>query len=194
MANTVPLPNHDSRTLLQAPDETTLLKGFDMPANFATADLIDLAPDTPSCETDFKSYGRRRRFCGRIRTIRCHQDNGLIKALMNTPGNGQVLVVDGGGSRYSALMGDMIADAARQNGWAGAVIFGVIRDSVAIDQMDFGIKALGTNPKKSGKSGAGESDVPVSFGNLTFIPGHYLYSDEDGILVSPEPIEAADSV
>lgn len=165
-----------------------------MPANFATADLIDLAPDTPSCETDFKSYGRRRRFCGRIRTIRCHQDNGLIKALMNTPGNGQVLVVDGGGSRYSALMGDMIADAARQNGWAGAVIFGVIRDSMAIDQMDFGIKALGTNPKKSGKSGAGESDVPVSFGNLTFIPGHYLYSDEDGILVSPEPIEAADSV
>lgn len=165
-----------------------------MPANFATADLIDLAPDTPSCETDFKSYGRRRRFCGRIRTIRCHQDNGLIKALMNTPGNGQVLVVDGGGSHYSALMGDMIADAARQNGWAGAVIFGVIRDSVAIDQMDFGIKALGTNPKKSGKSGAGESDVPVSFGNLTFIPGHYLYSDEDGILVSPEPIEAADSV
>lgn len=165
-----------------------------MPADFATADLIDLAPDTPSCETDFKSYGRRRRFCGRIRTIRCHQDNGLIKALMNTPGNGQVLVVDGGGSRYSALMGDMIADAARQNGWAGAVIFGVIRDSVAIDQMDFGIKALGTNPKKSGKSGAGESDVPVSFGNLTFTPGHYLYSDEDGILVSPEPIEAADSV
>lgn len=165
-----------------------------MPANFATADLIDLAPDTPSCETDFKSYGRRRRFCGRIRTIRCHQDNGLIKALVNTPGNGQVLVVDGGGSRYSALMGDMIADAARQNGWAGAVIFGVIRDSVAIDQMDFGIKALGTNPKKSGKSGVGESDVPVSFGNLTFIPGHYLYSDEDGILVSPEPIEAADSV
>ncbi|QMT41429.1 ribonuclease E activity regulator RraA [Neisseria shayeganii] len=165
-----------------------------MPADFATADLIDLAPDTPSCETDFKSYGRRRRFCGRIRTIRCHQDNGLIKALMNTPGNGQVLVVDGGGSRYSALMGDMIADAARQNGWAGAVIFGVIRDSVAIDQMDFGIKALGTNPKKSGKSGVGESDVPVSFGNLTFTPGHYLYSDEDGILVSPEPIEAADSV
>lgn len=165
-----------------------------MTADFATADLIDLAPDTPSCETDFKSYGRRRRFCGRIRTIRCHQDNGLIKALMNTPGNGQVLVVDGGGSRYSALMGDMIADAARQNGWAGAVIFGVIRDSVAIDQMDFGIKALGTNPKKSGKSGAGESDVSVSFGNLTFTPGHYLYSDEDGILVSPEPIEAADSV
>ncbi|EGY53223.1 ribonuclease E activity regulator RraA [Neisseria shayeganii] len=162
-----------------------------MTADFATADLIDLAPDTPSCETDFKSYGRRRRFCGRIRTIRCHQDNGLIKALMNTPGNGQVLVVDGGGSRYSALMGDMIADAARQNGWAGAVIFGVIRDSVAIDQMDFGIKALGTNPKKSGKSGVGESDVSVSFGNLTFTPGHYLYSDEDGILVSPEPIEAA---
>lgn len=162
-----------------------------MPAHFATADLIDLAPDTPSCETDFKSYGLRRRFCGRIRTIRCHQDNGLIKALMNTSGEGQVLVVDGGGAHYSALMGDMIADAARRNGWAGAVIFGVIRDSVAIEQMDFGIKALGTNPKKSGKSGAGESDVPVSFGNIVFPPGHYLYSDEDGILVSPEPIEAA---
>ena len=156
--------------------------------DFATADLIDLAPDTPSCETDFKSYGQRRRFCGRIRTIRCRQDNGLIKALMNTASEGEVLVVDGGGSRYSALMGDLIAEAARQNGWAGAVIFGVIRDSAAIDSMDFGIKALGTNPKKSSKNGAGESDVPVSFGNICFVPGHYLYSDEDGILVSAEPL------
>lgn len=157
-------------------------------AVFATADLIDAAPDTPSCETDFKSYGQRRRFCGRIRTVRCRQDNGLVKALANSVSAGEVLVVDGGGSRYSALMGDMIAEAARSNGWAGAVIFGVIRDSAAIDGMDFGVKALGTNPKKSAKEGAGETDVPVHFGNITFTPGHYLYSDEDGILVSPDPI------
>lgn len=159
-----------------------------MPANFATADLIDLAPDTPSCETDFKSYGRRRRFCGRIRTIRCHQDNGLIKALMNTPGNGQVLVVDGGGSRYSALMGDMIAAAGAKNGWAGAVIYGAIRDNEAMNGMDFGVKALGTNPRKSAKDGAGSVDIPVSFGGVTFTPGHYLYSDSDGILVSEQPL------
>lgn len=157
----------------------------------ATADLMDIAPDLPSCETDFKQFGRRKQFHGRIRTVRCHRDNGIVKALANTPSNGEVLVVDGGGSRASALMGDMIAAAAAKNGWAGAVIFGVIRDSVAINEMDFGIKALGTNPKKSSKDGAGETDTPVSFGGVEFVAGHYLYSDEDGIVVSPEPLHTA---
>ncbi|WP_274572708.1 ribonuclease E activity regulator RraA [Neisseria leonii] len=157
---------------------------------FATADLIDAAPDTPSCETQFRSFGRRR-FCGRIRTVRCFRDNGLVKQLMNRPSDGEVLVVDGGGSLSSALMGDMIAAAGAANGWAGAVIFGVIRDSEAIDQMDFGVKALGCNPRKSAKDGAGEVDVTVSFGGVDFVPGHYLYSDADGILVSAEPIAPA---
>lgn len=159
-----------------------------MNSDFATADLIDAAPDTPSCELPLRSFGQRKKFCGRIRTIRCLKDNALIKAALNTPSDGEVLVVDGHGSHYSALIGDQIAEAGRKNGWAGAVVFGVIRDSAAVDAMDFGIKALGTNPRKSAKAGVGERDVPVAFGNVVFVPGHYLYSDEDGILVNPEPI------
>lgn len=155
---------------------------------FQTADLIDVAPDTPSCEIPFLIYGRRRCFSGKIKTIRCDKDNGLVKELMNTDGTGCVAVIDGGGSRYSALMGDMIAEAARKNGWAGAVIYGVIRDSVAINKMDFGIKALGTNPRKSAKEGAGVVNQTVSFGGVDFVPDYYLYSDEDGILVSPNAL------
>ena len=156
---------------------------------FSTADLIDIAPNTPSCETQFRQFGRRLQFCGRVRTVKCERDNGLVKQLMNTPAHGEVLIVDGGGSLYSALMGDMIASAGAANGWAGAVIFGAIRDSVAMDLMDFGIKALGTNPRKSAKDGVGEVDIPVSFGGVTFHAGDYVYCDEDGILVSPTPIE-----
>lgn len=158
-------------------------------ADFATADLIDIAPDTPSCEVQFKTFGQRKRFCGRVRTIRCKEDNAQVKQTLNTPSNGEVLVVDGAGSLYSALIGDQIAEAGRKNGWAGAIVYGVIRDSVAIEAMDFGIKALGTNPKKSAKAGAGECDVPVSFGNVTFHPGDFVYCDEDGVLVSSGEIQ-----
>lgn len=156
--------------------------------NFSTADLIDIAPDTPSCETQFRHFGRRTCFYGKIRTVRCHRDNGLVKQLMNNPANGEVLVVDGGGSLYSALMGDLIAGAGAANGWAGAVINGAIRDTEAINMMEFGVKSLGSNPRKSAKDGLGETDIVVSFGGVDFIPGHYLYSDADGILVSPHPI------
>lgn len=156
---------------------------------FSTADLIDIAPHTPSCEAQFRHFGRRAQFSGRVRTVKCERDNGLVKQLMNSASDGEVLIVDGGGSLYSALMGDMIASAGAANGWAGAVIFGAIRDSVALDMMDFGVKALGTNPRKSAKDGAGEVDVPVSFGGVTFHTGDYVYCDEDGVLVSPTPIE-----
>ena len=157
-----------------------------------TADLIDIAPDTPSCDTQFRAFGRHRKFAGRVRTVKCHRDNGLIKQLMNSASAGEVLVVDGGGSLSSALMGDMIAGAGLANGWSGAVIFGAIRDSVAIDFMDFGVKALGTNPRRSAQAGEGEVDVPVSFGGVTFRPGDYIYCDEDGVLVSLVPIEKSE--
>lgn len=156
---------------------------------FYTASLIDVAPKTPSCETQFKQYGKKNRFKGKIRTIRCHQDNGLVKQLMSRPSDGEILVIDGGGSYYSALMGDMIATAGMNNGWAGAIIYGAIRDSQLINTLDFGVKALGTNPRKSTKEGTGQVDIPIHFGGVIFIPGHYLYSDEDGILVAASPIE-----
>lgn len=161
-----------------------------MDTNFATADLIDIAPQTPSCELQFRRFGRRTHFSGRVRTVHCFGDNGLVKQVLNTPSNGEVLVVDGGGSLASALMGDKIATAARTNGWRGVIIHGVIRDSAAINNMDFGVKALGTNPRKSSKNGTGEVDIAVSFGNVIFLPGDFVYSDEDGILVCHDPITA----
>lgn len=152
--------------------------------DFQTADLMDNFPDLSSCTTDFKLFGKRTKFYGKIRTVRCHLDNVLARQLVSQPSNGDVLVIDGYGARESALMGDMIAKMAMDNGWAGVIINGLIRDSVAINQMDFGIKALGTNPKKSAKNGVGEVDIPVTFGGVTFLPQHYLYSDEDGVIVS----------
>lgn len=156
---------------------------------FATADLIDIRPETPSCQTQFRSFGKRDRFYGRIRTLKVKDDNGLVKSVLNSPSEAEVLVVDGSGSMASALMGDMIASASVKNGWAGVVIFGCIRDSEAIDEMDFGVKALGTNPKKSAKDGEGQKDVPLDLGGVVFEPGAWLYSDPDGILISHEPFD-----
>ncbi|MES9538131.1 ribonuclease E activity regulator RraA [Actinomadura sp. NPDC000600] len=153
--------------------------------DFATADLIDdFGEELRSCETQFRQYGRRRAFAGPVATVRCHRDNGLVKRLLNTPGEGRVLVVDGAGSLASALMGDMIAAAAVANGWAGVVINGAVRDVAALRELDLGAKALGSNPRKSAKDGAGETEVPVTFGGVEFRPGDWLYSDEDGIVVA----------
>lgn len=149
-----------------------------------TADLYDrLGDDLQSLPLQLRSFGGRSRFAGRVRTIRCFEDNALVKQVLATAGDGCVLVVDGGGSLNSALMGDMIAESAVSNGWAGVVIHGAVRDSVAISQLDLGVKALGTNPRKSAKLGAGEVDVPVAFGGVTFRPGVLLTADEDGVLV-----------
>ncbi len=153
--------------------------------DFATADLIDdFGAELTSCETQFRSYGGRARFAGPVETIRCLEDNGLVKQVLATPGAGRVLVVDGGGSLRTALMGDMIAGSGVENGWAGVVINGAVRDVVALAGLDLGVKALGSNPRKSVKDGAGETGVPVSFGVAVFEPGAWLYSDEDGIVLA----------
>ncbi len=152
-----------------------------------TADLVDEFEDrVHSCTVQFRQFGGRLRFGGPIRTVKTREDNALIKATLSQPGQGAVLVIDGGGSLQAALVGDIIAGLALANGWAGLVIFGAIRDTVALAQLDLGIKALGSNPRKSGKTGAGELDVAVEFGGVSFRPGHWLYSDEDGVLVADE--------
>ncbi|REE96013.1 ribonuclease E activity regulator RraA [Thermomonospora umbrina] len=152
---------------------------------FATADLIDdFDAELASCETQFRQYGARAVFAGPIATIRCHRDNALVKKVLNGPGEGRVLVVDGGGSLASALMGDLIAAAAVEQGWAGVVINGAVRDVATLRTLDLGIKALGSNPRKSAKAGDGDTDVPVTFGGVDFAPGAWLYSDEDGIVVA----------
>jgi regulator of ribonuclease activity A len=149
-----------------------------------TADLYDAhGEELQSLPLQLQNLGGVPRFEGTIRTVRCFEDNALLKSVVSTPGEGAVLVVDGGGSLERALMGDMIAEIAAGNGWAGVVINGAIRDRVAISGIQVGVKALGSNPRKSTKTGAGEKDVEVSFGGVVFAPGKRLYSDEDGILV-----------
>ncbi|MFC4117641.1 ribonuclease E activity regulator RraA [Nonomuraea zeae] len=150
-----------------------------------TADLYDERGDElDSCDLQLRQYGGRGAFDGTISTVRCHQDNVLLKAALSEPGAGRVLVVDGGGSLHTALMGDLIAGLAVANGWAGVVIHGAVRDVAALRELDLGVKALGSNPRKSAKEGAGERDVPVTFGGVTFVPGAQLFSDDDGILVT----------
>ncbi|GLY17095.1 putative 4-hydroxy-4-methyl-2-oxoglutarate aldolase [Kineosporia sp. NBRC 101677] len=150
----------------------------------ATADLWDeYGAVLQSCQTPFLQYGARSVFSGPISTVRCHEDNALLKSVVSGPGEGRVLVVDGGGSRRCALMGDMIAKIARDNGWAGVVIHGCVRDVAILADVDLGIKAIGSNPAKSSKTGAGERDVEISFGEVTFRPGDLLFSDDDGIVV-----------
>jgi regulator of ribonuclease activity A len=149
-----------------------------------TADLVDeIGPDVRSCDVQFRQFGRRPQFAGPISTVRCFQDNALLKSVLSQPGAGGVLVIDGAGSLHTALVGDVIAELARSNGWAGLVVHGAVRDAATLRGIDIGIKALGTNPRKSTKTGAGERDVEVSLGGVTFVPGEAAYSDDDGIVV-----------
>jgi regulator of ribonuclease activity A len=153
--------------------------------DFRTADLVDEHGEAlESCDLQLRQFGGRRRFSGPIRTVACFQDNALVKKVLSEPGNGAVLVVDGGGSLHTALVGDLIAGLAQENGWAGLVVNGAVRDTEALGALDIGIKALGSNPRKSAKDGVGERDVVVSFGGVDFVPGQQLWADEDGILAT----------
>ena len=120
-----------------------------------TTDLCDACDAALACALAFQSYGLRRAFTGPIRTLRCHEDIGLMRDTVTQPGHGHVLVIDGGGSLSRALFGDVMAAAASRNGWAGLVIHGVIRDADEINGMDMGVKALGTVPKRGERTGAG---------------------------------------
>ncbi|ALE07389.1 ribonuclease [Arthrobacter sp. ERGS1:01] len=151
---------------------------------FTTADLMDeRGPELAAVSVQFRMFGTPAQFSGPARTVRCFQDNAIVKATLATPGNGAVLVIDGGGSLETALMGDMIAQSAVDNGWSGVIINGAIRDSVVVNTLPLGVKALGTNPTKSAKAGTGESEVPVSLGQVTIRPGAMVYADADGIVV-----------
>jgi len=148
-----------------------------------TADLVDdIGTDVRSCDTQFRQYGGRAQFAGVITTVRCRQDNALLKAVLSEPGDGRVLVVDGDGSLHTALVGDVIAELARLGGWSGLIVHGAVRDAATLRNLDIGIKALGTNPRKSTKTGAGERDVVVRFGGVDFVPGETVFSDDDGIV------------
>jgi regulator of ribonuclease activity A len=154
----------------------------------STADLVDLHGEAlQSIPLQLRSFGKHRRFAGRAVTVKCFEDNALLRStLADWPAAaGAVLVVDGGGSLRTALVGDVIAGIAVDRGWAGLVINGAVRDSVALNGLEIGIKALGTNPRKSSKTGAGQADQPIEIGGVLVNPGRTVVSDEDGIVVLP---------
>jgi regulator of ribonuclease activity A len=150
----------------------------------ATSDVVDEYGDRVAvCAVAFRRFGGVAAFEGVISTVRCFEDNVLVKQRVSEPGDGRVLVVDGGGSMRVALVGDMIAGLAVTNGWAGLVLNACVRDVAALRELNLGIKALGSTPRPSGKAGDGEIDVAVTFGDITFTPGAMLFSDDDGIVV-----------
>ena len=155
----------------------------------STADLCDEHGDgVQVCEPIFHAFGGRSAFAGPVSTVRCFEDNSRVREAVESPGNGRVLVVDGGGSRRRALLGDKLGVAAVKNGWSGVIIHGCIRDSVELGRMALGIRALGTMPLRSEKRGEGERDVPVRFAGVTFRPGDHVVVDEDGIVLSHTPL------
>jgi regulator of ribonuclease activity A len=153
--------------------------------SFATTDLSDAYPQTPACDPIFRDYGGHLEFHGPITTLRLFEDNSLVRKALEGPGEGRVLVVDGGGSLRCALLGDQLAELAVKNGWAGVVVNGCVRDSAAIAKLAVGVKALATHPRKSEKRGVGDVDRPVTFAGVTFHPGDWVYADGDGLLLSP---------
>lgn len=154
-----------------------------------TPDLCDEYPDLVEVvEPLFSSFGGRIAFGGEIVTVKCFEDNSLVKEVLAEPGKGKVLVVDGGASMRRALMGDMIAENAVDNGWEGVVIYGCIRDVDVIMSLDMGVQAINTVPLKTDKRGEGQRDIPVTFGGVTFKPGAFVYADNNGVIVSPQAL------
>lgn len=157
---------------------------------FKTPDLLDENEDKTRDGTIrvvapmFQRYGGRVSFSGQIVTLKLFEDNSLVRELFGEDGKGKVLVIDGGGSLRCALVGDQLAILAQKKGWEGAIVYGCIRDSGDINAIDIGVRALNTHPLKSVKKGAGDRNIAVTFGGVTFKPGEWIYADADGIIVS----------
>ena len=159
------------------------------PKKFATADLCDAHADQLQiAQPLFRSYGGCRQFGGRIATVQVFKDNVLVRRQLEQTVAGAVLVIDGGRSLECALVGDILAGLAVENGWQGIVVNGCIRDAAAMADLKIGIRALNTHPLKSGKRGTGQENLPVTFAGVTFRPGDYLYADEDGMVISATPL------
>lgn len=154
-----------------------------------TADLCDLHEDKVRVLAPmFHSYGGRTSFHGPIATLKLFEDNAYVRKALEQPGQNRVLVIDGGGSLRRALVGDQLAKLAVDNGWAGIVVYGCIRDSAAIGEMDIGVFALATHPLKTLKRNVGEADIAVTFGGVTISPGNWLYADADGVIISDQAL------
>ena len=162
--------------------------------SFATTDLCD---DNPNLLEDgrlavlppvFRHFGKHVRFSGRVTTLKVHEDNALVRAMLETQGDGNVLVIDGGGSLRRALVGGQLGLLAQDNGWAGIVVDGCIRDTDEINACEIGVRALGAHPQKSAKKGAGERNLRVHIAGVAVNPGDWIYADADGILVAQQKL------
>lgn len=150
-----------------------------------TCDLCDLHGDRVRViELPLRDYGGRLAFDGVVSTVQAHEDNSRVREAVAESGHGRVLVIDGGGSMRRAMLGDLLAAKAVENGWAGVVVIGAIRDSAAIGALDLGVKALGTCPRKTDKHDRGMRDVAVEIGGVIVRPGDWLCADEDGVVIS----------
>jgi regulator of ribonuclease activity A len=154
----------------------------------STPDLSDEAPEVCALELQLVNYGQIRQFGGAVVTIKCHEDNSLVKQCVEEPGLGRVIVVDGGGSMRRALLGDLLAEKAAANGWSGLIINGVIRDVDEIGRTSVGVQALGRCPIKTEKRGVGERDIDIHIGGVNIAPGDYIYADNNGVIVSKRPL------
>lgn len=156
---------------------------------FVTCDLCDEYPDKVQVLAPMlRNFGGNSAFFGEIVTVKCHEDNSLVKEQVQTPCDGKVLVVDGGGSLRCALLGDMLAAKAVENGWAGLIIYGCVRDVDVLRDTALGVQALAGIPLKSHRQGRGDLNIPVTFGGVTFRPGHWVYADNNGVIASAEPL------
>jgi regulator of ribonuclease activity A len=156
--------------------------------NISTPDLSDTAPEARALALSFVNFGQVKQFGGSTVTIKCHEDNSLVKQCVEEPGQGRVIVVDGGGSMRRALLGDMLAEKAAANGWSGLIIHGAIRDVDEIGGMPLGVQALGCCPVKTEKLGVGQRDIVLHMGGVQITPGDYVYADNNGVLVSKRPL------
>lgn len=163
--------------------------------------MEDLLPDISDAHGEavhwipiqWRDFGAKTVFSGRVETLRCYEDNSKVRDILAKPGEGRVLVVDGHGSLHKALLGDLLAERAVQNGWEGVVVFGAVRDAGALSAMPLGIKALGVCPIKTEKRGAGDEDVPLRIHGVPVSPGDYLFADLNGVMISQHPIEFGES-
>ncbi|UOQ92346.1 ribonuclease E activity regulator RraA [Halobacillus shinanisalinarum] len=154
-----------------------------------TADICDIHREKVQvADSVFKLFGKVKSFSGPIHTVKVYEDNVLVKKALQSIPEGSILVVDGGGSRKCALLGDNLAHIAVTRQLSGIIVYGCIRDSAQINEMDIGVFAIGTNPLKSNKQGKGQENIPVQFAGVNIEPGFHLYADEDGILISENPL------
>lgn len=153
----------------------------------ATSDLSDDNPDVAVADVGLFHFGGVEVFHAQAETVGCFEDNSHVRATLETPGEGRVLVVDGGGSVRCALFGDKLARVALDNGWVGLIIHGAIRDSAALAEMPIGVMALAAHPRRSAKRSEGRVGEPVEFLGVTINPGDWIYADADGLAVSSRP-------